>query len=108
MKHMLVLETNVCSVYINHITKMPATPIYGKAILESSIPESKGQFALWLGILHWGHMPIKVCENYDPRLTLTCLTARSNLVYLSFILRDLFECHSIEETCKEKMGFYRH
>ena len=38
-----------------------------------------------LGMLHWGLQPIIVCSNDDPRVTLTYLTAMSNLVTYAFL-----------------------
>ena len=35
---------------------------------------------LGLGMLHWGCRAYQVCLNNDPRLTLTYLTSRSNLL----------------------------
>ena len=43
-------------------------------------------------------MPIIVCSNDDPRLTLTYFTARSNLVSYAYIWGKLLESHLMEET----------
>ena len=56
-----------------HMTKMAATPIYVK-ILQKSSPELAGRFPRNL------LLPIMVCSNNDPGVTLTYFTARSNLV----------------------------
>ena len=40
-----VEETKVCSRHLGHMTKMAATPIYGKIPLKSSTPEPAGQFS---------------------------------------------------------------
>ena len=37
---------------------------------------------LGLGMQHWGFEAYEVCSNYDPRLTLTYLTSRSNLLLM--------------------------
>ena len=39
---------------------------------------------LELGMLHWGCGAYQVCSNDDPRLTLTYLTSRSNLLPNAF------------------------
>ena len=63
---------------MGHMTKMAATPIYGKN--PSKIFSETGQISMKLGMKHWGLLPIIVCSNYDPQVTLTYFTARSNLV----------------------------
>ena len=67
------------------MTKMAATPIYGKNASKIFFSRTKGPMTLWLGMWHWGLGPIIVCSNDDPRLTLTYFTARSNLVSYAFI-----------------------
>ena len=61
-----------------HMTKMAAMPIYGKN--PSKISETSGLISIKLGMYHWGLLPIIVCSIYDPGVTLTYFTARSNLV----------------------------
>ena len=75
--------TKVCSRGLGNMTKMAAKPIYGKSS-SKIFSRTKGPMTLWLGMLQWGLGPIIVCSNDDPRLTLTCFTARSNLVSLCF------------------------
>ena len=61
------------------MTKMAATPIYGKN--PSKIFTGTGRpISTKLGMQHWGLQPIIVCSNDDTVKTLTYFMARSNLV----------------------------
>ena len=40
-------------------------------------------------MLHWGLLPIIVCSNDDPGVTLTYFTARSNLVTTAFLYKKV-------------------
>ena len=62
-----------------HMTKMAATPIYGKNP-SKTFSRTGGLISTKLGLKHWGLQPIIVCSNDDPGVTLTYFTARSNLV----------------------------
>ena len=62
----------VCSNGPGHMTKMAATPIYGKNPLKISSPE------------HSRCGAYQVCSNDDPKLTLTYLTSRSNFLPNAF------------------------
>ena len=64
----------ICRHDAGHMTKMAATPIYGKNPKKSSSAEPAGRFPLNLVC------SIIVCSNDDPGVTLTYFTARSNLV----------------------------
>ena len=86
--------TKVCSWGLGHMTKLAATPIYGKNPSKIFFSRTKGPMTLWLGMKHWGLGPIIVCSNDDPRLTLTYFTAIS----YAFIWGKLLESHLIEET----------
>ena len=61
--------------FAGHMTKMAAMPIYGKNTLKISFPGTTGQILVKLCMKH--QRPI-FCVNYDPGLTLTYFTARSN------------------------------
>ena len=61
------------------MTKMAATPIYGKNPSQI-FSGTDGQITTKLGMLHRVFQPIIVCSNDDPGLTLTYITARSDLV----------------------------
>ena len=68
-------------VYINgpgHMTKMAATPIYGKNP-SKIFSRTGGPIFTKLGMLHRGLLPIIAYINDDPRVTLTYFKARSNL-----------------------------
>ena len=69
----------VCSKGPGHMTKMAATPMYGKTLYKSSSPMTFG-----LGMKHWGCGAYQVCSNDDPKLTLTYLTSRPNLLPNAF------------------------
>ena len=73
-------ETKFCSRHLGHMTKMAATPIYGKNPLKIFFSGTGGPIFTKLGMWHQGLKPIIVCSNDDPGVTLTYFTARSNLV----------------------------
>ena len=66
------------------MTKMAATPIYGKNLSNIFFSGIGGPISMKLGMWHWGLLSIIVCSNDDPGGTLTYLTAMSNLV-ISFL-----------------------
>ena len=74
----------ICTKYIGHMTKMAATPIYGKNLLKIFFFRTRRPVTLRLGMQHWGCGAYQVCSNDDPRLTLTYLTSRSNLLPNAF------------------------
>ena len=61
------------------MTKMAATPIYGKTHTKIFFARTGGPIFKKLGVQHLELQPIIVCSNDDPRMTLTYLTARSVL-----------------------------
>ena len=63
-----------------HMTKMAATPIYGKNPSKKFFSGTGRPISTKLSMLHRGLQPIIVCSNDDPGVTLTYFTARSNLV----------------------------
>ena len=67
------------------MTKMAATPIYGKNPSKIFFSGTGRQISTKFGMKHRGLQPIIVCSNDDPRVTLTYLMARSNLVILAFL-----------------------
>ena len=71
--------TIFCPRHLGHMTKMAATPIYGKNPSKIIFSRTGGPFTK-LGMWHRELQPIIVCSNDDPGLTLTYFTARSNLV----------------------------
>ena len=74
----------ICTKYFGHMTKMAATPIFGKNLLKIFFSRTRRPVTLRLGTLHWGYGAYQVCSNDDPRLTLTYLTSRSNLLPNAF------------------------
>ena len=73
-------------VYINglgHMTKMAATPIYGKN-LENLFSRTRSSIIFKLGMQYQGLKLYTGCINDDPGLTLTYFTAGSNLFTYTF------------------------
>ena len=68
----------VCSPHLGHMTKMAATPLYGKNPLKIFFSGTTGLIFTKLGMYYWGLQPIIDYSNDDPGLTLTYFTARSN------------------------------
>ena len=62
------------------MTKMATMPIYGKNPLKFFFSGTGRPVSTKLCVEHRGLQPIIVCSNDDPRVALTCFTARSNLV----------------------------
>ena len=71
--------TLFCSQHPGHMTKMAATPIYGKNPSKIFFSRTGGPIFTKLGMQHRRLQPIIVCSNDDPGVTLTYFTARSNL-----------------------------
>ena len=71
--------TKVCINGLGHMTKMAATPIYGKN-LKNLLLQNQKSYDLETWHVASGTQAFKVCINDDPGLTLTYFTARSNLV----------------------------
>ena len=71
--------TKVCINGPGHITKMAAMPIYGKNPSKIFFSRTGRPISTKRGMKHWGLLPIIVCINDDPGVTLTYFTARSNL-----------------------------
>ena len=67
-----------------HMTKMAAMPMYGKNPLKIFFSRTRRPITSGLGMYHLGYGAYQVCSNDDPRLTLTYLTSRSNLLYIAF------------------------
>ena len=64
--------------FAGHITKMAAMPIYGKNHSKIIFPGITWQILMKLCMKHQRPKPFNICANYDPGLTLTYFTARSN------------------------------
>ena len=64
--------------FAGHITKMAAMPIYGKNLLKNIFLGTTWQLLMKLCMKHQRPKPFIICANYDPGLTLTYFTARSN------------------------------
>ena len=67
------------------MTKMAATPLNGKNPSKIFFYRTRRPMTLGLGMKHWGCGAYPVYSNDDPRLTLTYLMSRSNLLPNAFI-----------------------
>ena len=86
---------------------MAAMPTIGKSPLKIFSGTGR-EISTKLGMLHRGLQPIIVCSNDDPRVTLTCFTARSYLV--TAFLWEKMKTVDFSETiaaCDLKVGRYR-
>ena len=70
----------ICSRHFGHMTKMAATPIYGKNLSKIFFSGTGRPISTKPCMKHPRLLPIIVCSNDDPGMTLTYFTARSNLV----------------------------
>ena len=76
----------MCSNGPGHMTKMAAMLIYMYIKnLKNHFSGTKRLMTLKLGMHHRVLDYYQVCSNYDPELTLTYFTARSNLVPYAFV-----------------------
>ena len=74
------------------MTKMAAMSIYGKNPLKLLLQNPKaGDLGTWYVAFTWGCGAYQVCSNDDPKLTLTYLTSRSNLLLNAFKWEIFFE-----------------
>ena len=65
-----------------HMTKMAATPIYGKNPSKICFSGNGGPISTKLGMLHWELKPIIFCSNNDPGVTLTYFKVKfGNLLF---------------------------
>ena len=75
--------------FYGHMTKMADMLIYGKKPLKIFFYRTRRLMTSGLGMLHFRSWAYQVCSYDDPRLTLTHLTSRSNLLPNAFKL-DIF------------------
>ena len=61
-----------------HMTKMAVMAIYGEKHFKIFSPGTARQILMKLCMKHQRSKPFIICANYDPVLTLTYFTARSN------------------------------
>ena len=66
--------------YFGHTTKMTATPIYGKKIFENLPLQNLKACDLEIWYVALACEAYQGCTNDDPKMTLTYLTSRSNLL----------------------------
>ena len=67
------------------MTKMAAMPIYGKITLKILFPGTIGTILMKLCMKYQRPKPFIICANFDPGLTLTYFTARSNLQLMRYM-----------------------
>ena len=77
--------TKVCINGPGHMTKMAAMRIYGKNLKKIFFSATSRPISMKLGMQHRGLLPIIVCINDDPGVTLTYFTAMSNLETEAFL-----------------------
>ena len=65
--------------YAGHMTKMAAMPIYAKNTLKILFPGTTVPISMKVCMKYQRPKPFIISANYDPGLTLTYFTARSNL-----------------------------
>ena len=70
---------------LGHMTKMATMPIYGKKPFKNLHLQNQRANDLVAWYVASGPRPFIVCSNEDPRLTLTYVMPRSNLVSYAFI-----------------------
>ena len=70
----------ICCHDAGHMTKMAAIPIYGKNLSKIFFTGTGWPISTKLGMWHRGLLPIIVCSNDDPGVTLTYFMLRSKLV----------------------------
>ena len=79
--------TKFCSQHLGHMTKMAATPIYGKNPSKIFFSRTGRPIFTKLGMLHQGLQPIINCSNDDPGVTLT-LKVCAKVVYIQKFKTD--------------------
>ena len=84
-----------------HMTKMAATPIYGKNPSKFFFSRTTRLISTKLGMKHLGLKCYNVFINHDLWMTLTYFTARSTYVAHAFEWGKLLKCHLKGKTCKE-------
>ena len=82
--------------FAGHMIKMAAMPIYGKNTLKIFFPGTTGQFLMKLCMKHQKPKPFIIYANYDPGLTLTYFTARSNFATYAFTWENVTMMDSLE------------
>ena len=99
-------ELKFISRHLGHMTKMAVTTIYGKNPSTIFFSGTGRPISTKRGMLHRGLLPILVCSNDDPGVTLTYFTARSNLVTLAFLWETVKTVDFSETiaTCDVKVG----
>ena len=80
--------TKVCFNDPGHMTSMAAMPMFDKN-LKNLLLWNQKTADLESCMQHWVLENYQVCSNDDPWLTLTCFTARSNLVPYTFVRKKV-------------------
>ena len=76
------------------MTKMAATPIYGKNPLKI-FSETSGLISIKPGVYHWRTQALHSLHNDDLGLTITYFTAKSNFVTKAFLKEKVSIVHFI-------------
>ena len=75
---------NEISRHLGHMTKMAATPIYGKNPSKIFYSRTDRLIFTKLGMQHQGLQPIIVCSNDDPGMTMTYFNGKVKFGNLGF------------------------
>ena len=84
MKTPYDMIAKIYSKHLGHITKMAATPIYGKNPIKNLLLQNQKADDLGTWYVAFGVLGLSSLFKNDPRLTLTYLTSRSNLLPIAF------------------------
>ena len=77
-------DTKVCSNGLGHLSKMAGMPIYGKSIIQNLLGNQKADdLESWYAASVLKYYQVRLY--YDPGLTFTYFTARSNYVPYAFV-----------------------
>ena len=87
---------NIHQHFAGHMTEMAVMPIYGKNTLKIFFPGTTAQILMKLCMKHQRPKPLIICANYNPWLTLTYFTARSNFATYVFTWENVTMMDSME------------
>ena len=82
--------------FAGHMTKMAAMSIYGKNKMKIFFPGTTGQILMKLCMKLQRPKSFIIFANYDPVLTLTYFTVRSNFATYAFTFENVTIINSLE------------
>ena len=91
-----------------HMTTMAAMPIYGRNTLKIFFPGTTGPILMKLCMKHQRPKLFIIYTNFDPGLTLTYFTARSNFATWALSWENVTMMDSLEifASCDLEFGLY--